>query len=145
MPIIDDAVRRNIDKIASKISEKLNYKLNENNSSRKHTDFNSNEVDIENKFGADKTDMHTDEGRDSLADEIKFASMFDPKAKRCKSGSESLKQELSKTLGAWKIDTSDKTNFSLGLWQSPECGTNLQDYYLGKFLKEISITNLPFL
>ena len=134
MPIIEDAVKRNIDKIASKISEKLKYKLNENTSSGKYTDFNSNDVDVENKFCSD-SDMHTDEGGDSVGDESRLGSVFDPKAKRCKSGTDNLKEELSKTLGDWKIDTSDKTNFSFGLWQSPECGTNLQDYYLGEFLK----------
>ena len=87
--------------------------------------------------------MHTDESENSLADDSKTASTYDPRARRCKNGTDSLREELSKTLGAWKIDTSDKTNFSLGLWQSPECGRNLQDYYLGKFLKIILKHNSP--
>ena len=92
MPIIDEAVRRTIDKIASKISEKLNSKLNENTSSRNCTDFNSNEVDVENKFSSD-SDMHTDERRDSLDESSgSVSSTYNPKAKRCGGGTNNIKE-----------------------------------------------------
>ena len=133
MPIIEESVKRNIDKIASKISEKLmeekTYKLTANTKGKNCIDFNSNEIDVETKFSAD---THIGDGSDSLEGHSRAATRHDPKAKRCKSGTANLKEELSKTLGDWNIDTSDKTNFSFGLWQSRECGTTLQDYYLGE-------------
>ena len=135
MPIIDDAVRRNIDKIANKISEKVNFKLSNSPLDKSFKDFNSNLVNVESKFSTD-CEEHPDEGEEcTLRSDYEKSKrlVVDPKAKRCKEGTDELKSVLSKTLQEWKIDTSDKSNFSFGLWHSGQCGTTLQDYNLGKF------------